>query len=191
MQDRKDDVYKEELQKWCTEKKFSHFITIEPTPDLPFKPDEIRQRFRTIEFKVNKRYLGNSFTKWKNDEDKFYFIIFVEGDGIDKQKHYHALLHTPQNIMKKEFYYEDSFEGDLLDHWIMIPSKNPTTHKYRTLDVLRKICDIEKVTSYSASSRYVSKNYNAFLERLESYDEDKRFFFVTPPKSKKYEISVK
>ena len=78
----------------------SHFITIEPTPYLPFKPDEIRQRLRTIEFKLNKRYLGNSFPKWK-DEDKFYFIVCPEGDGVFNQKHYHITSHTEEGGEEK------------------------------------------------------------------------------------------
>ena len=90
---------KEVLQKWIEDLGCSHFITIEPTPYLPFKIDEIRQRLRIIEFKLNKRYLGNSFPKWK-DEDKFYFVVFPEGDGVNK--HYHILLHTPQKVMKKK-----------------------------------------------------------------------------------------
>ena len=91
---------KEVLQKWIEDLGCSHFITIEPTPYLPFKIDEIRQRLRIVEFKLNKKYLLNSFTKWK-DEDKFYFVVFPEGDGLNK--HYHILLHTPQKVMKKKF----------------------------------------------------------------------------------------
>ena len=184
---------KEDLQEWLGGLKCSHFITIEPTPHLPFSRYEIEQRLRIVEFKLNKRYLGNSFTKWKNDEDKFYFIVFPEGDGVYKQKHYHALLHTPQTVMKKKFWYEQGVARDLKDYWCIVPSKNPTTHKLRNLEELRNILDIEKVTSCSASSRYASKTYNAWIERLGFGDEEKRYFFTTPPKSQKTknESSVK
>ena len=41
---------KYEMQKWLQGIPFSHFITIEPTPSLPFKQDEIIQRMRTMEY---------------------------------------------------------------------------------------------------------------------------------------------
>ena len=41
---------KYEMQKWLKGIPFSHFITIEPTPSLPFKQDEIIQRMRTMEY---------------------------------------------------------------------------------------------------------------------------------------------
>ena len=175
---------KEVLQKWIEDLGCSHFITIEPTPYLPFKPDEIRQRLRTIEFKLNKRYLGNSFPKWK-DEDKFYFIVFPEGDGVSNQKHYHALLHTPKKVVKKKFYYEDGVIRDLIGYWCILPSKNPTTHKVRNFEELMKIIRVEKVDSHTATSKYSSKKYNVWCERLGLVNEDLKFFFTTPTKSQK------
>ena len=173
---------KEVLQKWIEDLGCSHFITIEPTPYLPFKIDEIRQRLRIVEFKLNKKYLLNSFTKWK-DEDKFYFVVFPEGDGLNK--HYHTLLHTPQKVMKKKFYYEKVFEFDLSSYWGLVPSKNPTTQKFRKFEELLDIFNVEKIKSPAGSSRYASKKYNAWFERLGLVDEDKRYFFPTPSKSQK------
>ena len=83
---------KTEMQKWLKGIPFSHFITIEPTPSLPFKLDEIQQRMRLIEYWLNKRYLKSSFSKWK-DENRFWMIGFREGGVGTTQIHYHILLH--------------------------------------------------------------------------------------------------
>ena len=58
---------KYEMQKWMKTIDWSHFITIEPTPSLPFKQDEIIQRMRTMEYQLNKKYLKSSFPKWDAD----------------------------------------------------------------------------------------------------------------------------
>ena len=168
---------------WIQSKKFSHFIVIEPTPYQPFKIDEIRSRLRTLEFKVNKRYLGNNAKKYK-DEDKFYFIVFPEVSVL-QNKHYHVLLHTPQKVMKKKFYYERAFMNDLRMRWSLILSKNPITHKFRDFEELHKIFFCEKVKSNVASSKYQSKSQSrvdAFMNRLGEVDEDLRYFFTTPTK---------
>ncbi len=83
-----------EMQKWLKGIPFSHFITIEPTPSLPFKLDEIIQRMRTMEYRLNKKYLKSSFPKW-DANNRFWMVGFREGDGFGHQIHYHILLHTP------------------------------------------------------------------------------------------------
>ena len=72
---------KNHLQEWWFDEKFSHQITIEPTPNLPFKFEEIQQRLRTIVFNLNRNYLGNRFSKFKNVRDKFFFVVIKEVQG--------------------------------------------------------------------------------------------------------------
>ena len=93
-------------------------------------------------------------------------------------------MHYPQHLEKK-FYYEKVFEFDLSSYWGLVPSKNPTTQKFRKFEELLDIFDVEKIKSPTGSSRYASKKYNAWFERLGLVDEDKRYFFPTPSKSQK------
>ena len=58
--------------------------------------------FRQIEFNLNKKYLGNHWTRLDMDR-RFYFIGFTHGSAEMKDKHYHFLLHVPEQVHKKEF----------------------------------------------------------------------------------------
>ena len=69
---------KYEMQKWLKTIPWTHFITIEPTPSLPFKQDEIIQRMRTMEYQLNKKYLKSSFPKWDAD-NRFWMVGLWNG----------------------------------------------------------------------------------------------------------------
>ena len=175
---------KEIFQEWLVKTRFSHFITIEPTPDLPFTKEEIIQRFRTIEFWMNKKYLKPSFLKWDNN-NKFWFIAFAEGDGMGNQIHYHLLLHAPKEIyrnktsivydeMKSYITHNGNPEQDITDGWMKIPSLNPFTRKERSL--YNDCLHIEKIRNSIGSAIYCSK----WVDKVKD-EED--YFFITPPKN--------
>ena len=172
---------KEQFQQWLNEKNFTYFITIEPTPALPFKIDEIEQRFRTIEFHLNKRYLPSSFPKWK-DEDRFWFIIFAEGSAVTNNKHYHILFHTPESVSKRNFWYESQYglKTDFMSLWGMLPSVTPHNGKVRDRVLMHDIIAWETIANHKGATNYCSKLQN-FNEWSENY-ENERFFFSTPPK---------
>ena len=67
----------------------------------------------------------------------------------------------------------------------ILPSKNPITQKVRNFEEMMKIIRVEKVDSHTASSKYASKKYNVWFERLGLVNEDLKFFFTTPTKSQK------
>ena len=121
-------VQKLEMQRWLKTIPFSHFITVEPTPSLPFKQDEIIQRMRKIEFRLNKKHLKSSFPSWDAD-NRFWMVGFREGDGVAHQIHYHTLLHSPSVLHKKTWYVNVS--ADLQMGWMLLPSQNPYTGKMR------------------------------------------------------------
>ena len=58
--------------------------------------------FRKIEYRLNKKYFGNHWTRLDMDK-RFYFIGFTHGSAEMKDKHYHFLLHVPTQVFKKEF----------------------------------------------------------------------------------------
>ena len=97
--------YKTELQNWLSNENsdfnFCYTITIEPTPELAFKYEEIYQRIRKICFDFNREYQGNMFYKFKNKFDNFQFVCFKE---IQKNKHYNILVHIPQRLKNRSSY---------------------------------------------------------------------------------------
>jgi hypothetical protein len=166
-----NNVQKLEMQKWLKGVPFSHFITVEPTPSLPFKQDEIIQRMRLLEYRLNKKYLKSSFPKWDAD-NRFWMVGFREGDGFGNQIHYHILFHSP-SVLHKKIQFEN-VSADLQMGWMMMPSQNPYSGK------MRKFCldgepplNIQKVESITASTIYCSK----WMNRI---DDGENFFFTTP-----------
>jgi len=177
----KNKTLKLEMQKWLKGIPFSHFITIEPTPSLPFKRDEVIARMRLLEFKLNKKYLKSSFSSW-DDDNRFWMVGFCEGDGIAHQIHYHILLHSPSVLHKKTWYANVS--ADIQMGWMMMPSQNPYSGK------MRKLClngerplDCQKVESITASTVYCSK----WMNRI---DEGEDFFFTTPSNNKPAKVAA-
>ena len=166
---------KTEMQEWLKEIPFSHFITIEPTPSLPFKLDEIQQRMRLIEFWLNKRYLKSSFSNWK-DENRFWMVGFKEGGGLShSQTHYHILLHSPDVLHRK--IKLANIGADLQMGWMLTPSKNPFTGKMRSFSSDgENPLDIQQVENITATTIYCSK----WINRV---DEGEDFFFITPPRN--------
>ena len=166
---------KTEMQEWLKEIPFSHFITIEPTPSLPFKLDEIQQRMRLIEFWLNKRYLKSSFSNWK-DENRFWMVGFKEGGGLShSQTHYHILLHSPDVLHRKVKLA--NIGADLQMKWMLTPSKNPFTGKMRSFSSDgENPLDIQQVENIIATTIYCSK----WINRV---DEGEDFFFITPPRN--------
>jgi len=177
-------VLKYEIQKWLEGFSFSHLITVEPTPFLPHKRDEVLQRFRIIEFFINKKYLRNSFTKWKN-EDRFWFVGWKQGDEITKNRHYHLLLHSPDLIYKNTG-VKYQLGMDVWWNWIQLPSTNPYTHKRRKMFYGNGNLPIKvnRIKSNTGAVRYSSRDMDYW-----SQDADD-FFFTTPNRPTKNRTKV-
>lgn len=167
----RDKSDKVEMQKWLKGIPFSHFITVQPTPSLPFKQDEVIQRMRTIEYRLNKKYLKSSWSKW-DDDNRFWMIGFREGDGTVNQIHYHILLYSPSVLHKKSWYA--NIGCDLQTEWMLMPSQNPYSGKMRKFCLNGKaLLNIQKVESVTATSIYCSK----WMDRI---DAGEGYFFTTP-----------
>ena len=157
---------REILRNWLKGIEFSHLLTCEPSPDLPFKIEEIMQRFRQIEFKLNKAYLKSSFPKWK-PFDKFWMCGWKEGDGAIKQWHYHLLLYSPKKTYRRECKW---VEMDVQNFWLSLASTNPFTGKSRELMPLH----IEKINNSIAATKYCSKEMKMGRKSKDT------FFLITP-----------
>lgn len=113
---------KQVFQDWLSSISFSHFITVEPNFTAQFSNDEILQRFRSLEFRLNKHFLKSSFPKW-DPFDRFFMVAFAEGDGVTHRKHFHLLLHSPENanLQQKQF-RKGSVSEFLYFEWFRDPS---------------------------------------------------------------------
>lgn len=159
------------LQDWLKKVKFSHTITIEPTPSFPFKLDEIQQRLRQIDFKLNRYYLGNNFQKF-DDSKRIWMICFKE---IQNNPHYNILLHSP---------FDDDTNEDICNRfileWALLPSFNPYTQKYRDSSIVP--INISTTKNVNMSVNYQTKKFN-FDDLVDSDN-----WFFSNPKSKYKEV---
>lgn len=166
--------YKIDLQNWLKTLTWNYFITVEPYPSNPWSQDEIAQTFRQLEFMLNKKHLKSSFTSW-NDEDRFWMVMFQEGDGDAHEIHYHALLHVPQTFYKKNWYRNVGQE--LLFGFLCMRSKKSIAGKSRKLIQNGKpVIDVQAVRNNDAVVTYSSK----WIDKVDAGDN---FCFITPPKN--------
>lgn len=172
-------TYKKELQTWLSNENsnfnFCYSITIEPTPELAFRYEEVLQRIRKISFDFNREYQGNMFYKFKNKFDRFQFICFKE---IQKNKHYNLLVHIPRSLKKKgSWYLKNFFENDFRMKWLMI--KSSTFKGSNRFDkVFKKNCtnigiNIQRIQNKKGSINYQSKKLNAIETQY-----DKTYFII-------------
>ena len=162
---------KKNLQDWFKTIAWSHLITVEPRPSMPYSNDEILQRFRYIEFRLNKHFLKSSFSKW-DPYDRFFMVAFAEGDGISHQKHFHLLMYSPvsADLQKKQF--RKGSVGQLLQLEWMKHDSSPL--------------DIRALNQTEAPAVYASKTLRSDKQKLDDIRLDETYWwaFVTPPNSK-------
>ena len=158
----KNKVY---YQNWLKKVRFSHKITIEPTPSLPFRLDEMNQRLRTIDFKLNRSYLGNNFHKFDMSK-RIWFICFQE---TQINAHYNILLHSPFYNKDINNDVSEKFEGE----WYKLKSWNPYTQKYR---------EVEDTPIHITPIRnnYIGVNYQTKKFNFDDLVESDNFFFSNP-----------
>ena len=91
----KKDILREHLNNAY---QYSHRIDVEPTPEYPVSQDELNQIFRTILFRINKKYLRKRYWMKYKVENKFWIVGCRQGgDYKGSEKHYHLLLHSPED----------------------------------------------------------------------------------------------
>lgn len=88
---------KNEYQKYFKDERFTHQITLPPSPLIE---KTVMTMFREIEFKLNKTFLKGAFPKY-DKTDTFRFFIFPEDRDI-RSLHFHILLFSPRK-RDKEF----------------------------------------------------------------------------------------
>ena len=166
------EMKKMDFQRWISQLPFTHFITIEPTPSSPMAQDEVVQRMRTIEFKLNKKYLGNTFTR-RNAYDRLWMMGFPEGDGLSHQRHFHLLLHTPPKVLSKVSV--ETIQQSIQLEWLRLPAYEKTEKQGRIYLPLH----IECLDDAAGAAIYASKwmTYTKWLERTSTGNG---WFFTSP-----------
>ena len=163
---------KHHLQEWLCGEKFSHTITVEPTPYFPFKYSELQQRIRIISFKLNRKYLGNGFNKFKHYRDRFFFVVIKE---MQKNLHYNILVHSPYKFnTRPKWWFKKMFENDFIFEWVMLQSINPYTMKKRRIDVEKPNIFIEPIFNKNGSIIYQTKK----LKDFDLVDDDQNYFIT-------------
>ena len=160
---------KNRTQEWLKDLPFSHFITVEPSASYPYRRNDLIQRMRQIEFWVNKKYLGNGFTRWK-DEDRFWIVGWREGQGSGA--HYHLLLHSPRKLYKSYTPWDMSVAWDIQLWWLQMPRVSQFNGRRMKNHPLH----IEPTNSPAGATLYSSKG-------MDRGDELENYFYITPPKS--------
>lgn len=151
---------KKTFQDYVTSIYWSHFITIEPQPGMPMNNDEMNQRMRQIEFNLNKACLKSSFPKWDMDK-RFFMMWFAEGGiGTGHKKHFHLLLHSPDQPNQSEI--EERLDGtveEFLQHqWCHLPRMN-----YLRRRIPVSPLDIGRVRSKISVGIYGTKTYFSYI----------------------------
>jgi hypothetical protein len=151
-------LLKQEYQRWMRSYNYSHCVVVQPTPRQWISGDEINQRLRTINFKINKYFLKPSFGKWKN-EDKFWWIGFTEGERILRNIHYHFLLYSPQKVYRNQQNFTvDGVTDVIQNEWCKLSSIYGDTFEERY--DLDEVLHITENTNNNSSIFYSSKKFN-------------------------------
>jgi hypothetical protein len=165
-------IPKREFQGWLDTIQFGLFITGQPTPSSPMKDDDMKQRIRKIDHQVNKRFLGNNYSRFRNKMDRFWLLgFFEEGHRGRQTRHLHLLHYIPYHQLKMKG--SKSFQREMVKHhiWFLWTSRPYVTY----LNDTRPVCPlhIETISTKKDSwtvSRYSSKE----IHRRNNYDD---YFF--------------
>ena len=176
---------KQEFQKWLDSIRFDLFITVEPTPSSPMKDDDIKSRIREIDMEINRHFIGNQFSNYKNKMDRCWMIGFFEdGHKGRRMRHTHLLYHLPfsqfRNRKGSDSFLRNMVRNEFQIQWSLIkPSVQVVTNTEKTknwFEVLdfdtRNIppIHIEQISSRKDSQivgRYSSKE----IHRSNNYDD--------------------
>jgi len=185
---------KREFQNWLSAIDWSHFITVEPTFGVQFSNDEMVQRFRTLEFKLNKHFLKSSFPKW-DPFDRFFMVAFAEGDGVSKRRHFHLLLHSPRNAdLQKQQFRKGSVSTFLFFEWFRISSLLSSYRKrhLEPLDVRALGTSYDNRNDSKAASIYTTKTFSNRRNFISKEFEEAHFWaFTTPSNERAFAKAVK
>ena len=162
-------IPKPEFQEWLDTIQFGLFETVEPAPSSPMKDDDMKQRVREIDHRINKHFIGNKYPGFKNKMDRFWLMGFFEdGHRGRLTRHLHLLHYIPYdqvNVKGSKSFQRNMVKNHFQFLWSSIPY---TTY----LNENRPVCPlhIETISTKKDSvsvSRYSSKE----IHQQRNYDD--------------------
>lgn len=161
---------KKNLQDWLKRPSYKYMVTIECDRYNEMSQEELEQRLRILDFKLNKRFMICKFPKLPL-QNRFWSIGFIEKTNED-DIHMHILMFVPDYPVEHSGYSKDTspfrtqfVAMDIIQTWLSIKSKKPNG-KFRKLK-LPHIMRI-KENMRTNSSHYASKQIG--------FDFDNMFF---------------
>ena len=89
---------KQNFQQWLgCNGNLTHAIHITPNK---YSDTQMRKYLSWVNSELNETFLSRRFYNFKNQFDRFMFIVFREYQHTDKGRHYHLLVHTPDTVTK-------------------------------------------------------------------------------------------
>ena len=163
---------KDPFQDWLDTFQFGLFHTVEPTPCSPMRDDDMKQRVREIDHKINKHFVGNNYSRFRNKMDRFWLMGFFEdGHRGRLTRHLHLLHYIPYdqvNVKGSKSFQRNMVKNHFQFLWSSIPY---TTH----LNENRPVCPIYIQTiSTRKDSVSVSRYSSKEIHRKRNYDD---YFF--------------
>ena len=173
---------KNRLQDWLETAPYTYMITIECDKKNEMSEDELKQRLRIIDYKLNKKYMLCRFTKLPL-EKRIFSIGFIEKSKKKSRMettHAHVLLFVPEysknsgySKTKSSSFKTKHIALDIISSWLSIPSLK-RNGKYRKLNhphIMRIKENIRK-----SPPRYASKevrfDFNSMFFNFEGFDKN-------------------
>ena len=161
---------KNRLQDWLQRPSYKYMVTIECDRYNEMSKEELEQRLRILDFKLNKKFMICKFPKLPL-QNRFWSIGFIE-KTTDDDRHMHIMMFVPDYSVTTSGYSKNTsplrtqfVAMDIIQSWLSIKSKKPNG-KFRKL----KLPHIMRIKENMRTNplRYASKQIG--------FDFDNMFF---------------
>jgi len=173
---------KNHFQNWLEKADYTFMITIECDRKNAMSEEELKQRLRTLDFKLNKKYMLCRFTKLPLQK-RIFSIGFIENTQ-DGDRHAHVLLFIPEysknsGYSKNISPFKAKFVSlDIIQSWFSIPSLKPDGNfrKLKSPHIMRIKKDIRKSPPRYASKQ-VGINFDNMFFTFDGFDKNNTSVF--------------
>ena len=166
------------FQDWLEKIPFTHMVTIECDKKNEMSEDELKQRLRIIDYKLNKKYMICKFGKLPL-EKRIFSIGFIEKSKKKGTKtiHAHILFYLPEyeigfsGYSKKISPFKSKFVAlNIISSWLSIPSlkRNGKYRKLKSPHIMGISNDRKSPVRYA--SKQVEKDFESMFYNFGGFD---------------------
>jgi len=166
------------LQDWLEKIPFTHMVTIECDKKNEMSEDELKQRLRIIDYKLNKKYMICKFGKLPL-EKRIFSIGFIEKSKKKGTEtiHTHILFYVPEYMFEYSGYsknispFKSKFVAlDIISFWLLIPSlkRNGKYRKLKSPHIMGISKDRKSPIRYA--SKEVEKDFKSMFYNFGGFD---------------------